>query len=187
MRHLFRTFSVLVALVLGGATAQAASEAGSHAWSTHVLTLTSGPGSAYEVVGQIPEDVAIKVLRCQRQYCLVDGDGGRGWTKLGFISFGKTSTDWPGGINPDYVSGGPVCFYEGFNYTGASFCPAANVYQDLALYNLDNRFSSVRIEGRASVAACRDRFFQSYCERIVTSQPRLSVFLAGNLSSIRLY
>lgn len=38
-----------------------------------------------------------------------------------------------------------------------------------------------------SAAACRDRFFQSYCERIVSSQPVLDQYLVRNLSSIRVY
>ncbi len=45
---------------------------------------------------------------------------------------------------------------------------AGRVIQDLALLNLDNVFSSVEIRG-GSVAACRDRFFASYCERIIES------------------
>ena len=38
-----------------------------------------------------------------------------------------------------------------------------------------------------SAALCRDRFFQSYCERIIESQPVLDHYLRRNLSSIRMY
>lgn len=185
--------AALFALLTLAATAPAAlafSETGTHAWSTRTLTLRSGPGGAYDVTGEIPADVAIKVLRCQRLWCNVDGDGGRGWTSLEFIAFGRTSTDWPGGIHPNYPSGGPgsVCFYEGTHYTGMSVCAGpGRVFQDLALLNLDNRFSSVEITGDVSAAACRDRFFQSYCQRIITSQPVLDQYLRKALSSVRVY
>ncbi|KKC35642.1 hypothetical protein WH87_16535 [Devosia epidermidihirudinis] len=183
MRHLLRSLTVLVALVLGGATAQAASESGSAGWTTRAVVLQAGPGVGYASVGQIETDVAIKVLRCQRTWCLIDGPGGRGWTGLSSVSFGKTPH---GGLRQPLVSG-PVCFYEGPNYTGAAFCPSARVYKDLALHGLDNRFASVKISGSASIAACRDRFFQSYCERIVSSQPQLNRYLYKSLSSIRIY
>lgn len=192
MRRLALYACALFALLASALSAPAAfafSETGTHAWSTRALTLRAGPGGAYAVTGEIPADVAIKVLRCQRLWCNVDGDGGRGWTSLEFIAFGRTSTDWPGGINPDYPSGGgTVCFYEGTHYTGMSVCAGpGRVFQDLALLNLDNRFSSVEVTGAVTAAACRDRFFQSYCERITASQPVLDQYLRKALSSVRVY
>jgi len=182
--------TALLALAIAQAPALAASESGTHAWSTNTLTLRSGPGTDYAVTGEIAGDLAIKVLRCEELWCLVDGDTGRGWTGTHSISFGKTSADWPGGINPDYPSGGPgqVCFYSGTNYTGFRFCAeTGRVVQDFALLNLDNQFQSVELVGNVSVAACRDRFFQSYCERIIVSQPVLDQYLLRNLTSVRIY
>jgi hypothetical protein len=174
-------------LAMTGLPAQAHSENGTHAWSTSTLVLRDGPGAAYDVTGEIATDLEIKVLRCQKLWCLVDGHTGRGWTSKDHIAFGKTPTDWPGGINPDYPLGGTACFFEGTNYTGASLCIATGrVIPDLALLHLDNRFSSVQLSG-GSVAACRDRGFASYCERIIESQPVLHMYLRRNLSSIRAY
>ncbi|UJW86809.1 peptidase inhibitor family I36 protein [Devosia sp. SL43] len=193
MRRTRPLLALLLTLVTFAASAPAAvafSENGSHGWSTGELTLLSGPGAAYDFVGNIEADVAIKVLRCQRLWCLVDQGSNRGWTSKDRIAFGRTSTDWPGGINPDYASGGPgtVCLFEGTHYTGASICAGpGRVFQDLALLNLDNRFSSVQVTGNVSAAACRDRFFQSYCERIIESQPVLDEYLHNALSSLRVY
>lgn len=184
------TLFAAIALAIATPAAMAFSETGSHAWSTHELTLFSGPGAAYDHVGNVGADVAIKVLRCQRLWCLVDSGPDRGWASQDRIAFGRTSTDWPGGINPDYPAGGPgtVCLYEGTHYTGASICAGpGRVFTDLALLNLDNRFSSVEITGNVSVAACRDRGFQSYCERIIQSQPVLDQYLHNALSSVRIY
>lgn len=181
--------AAITLLALWQAPAFAFSESGTHAWSSNALILRDGPGTAYSVTGEIQADLAIKVLRCQRLWCVVDGQGGRGWASKDGIVFGKTSADWPGGINPDYPSGGgSVCFYSGTNYSGQEFCVSSGrVIQDLALLGLDNAFSSVRITGAANAAACRDRFFQSYCERIVADQPVLDQYLRRNLTSIRVY
>lgn len=177
--------------LLAATPALAHSASGTHAWSTQTLVLHTGPGAVYDLTGdEIPTDVAIKVLRCTVLWCLVDGPGGRGWAVKERISFGMAPADWPFGINPDYPQDGPgeVCFYEGSHYTGRSFCAkSGRVLVDLALVHWDNRVSSVRVSGNVSVAACRDRDFSSYCERIVASQPVLDPFLRRALSSIRVY
>jgi uncharacterized protein YraI len=191
MRLFGRFVSALVgALLLATSSAYALSESGTLAWSTDVLTLRQGPDTAYQVTGEVGADLQIKVLRCEELWCLVDADSGRGWTYKNGIAFGVTSADWPGGVNPDYPSGGPgsVCFYQGTNYTGAELClTSGRVIVDLALLGLDNRFNSVRVEGKVSAAACRNRDFQSYCERIIASQPQLHDYLRGALSSIRVH
>jgi len=169
---------------------QAASEAGSHGWSRETLVLRNGPGDHYGVVGEIPAEVAIKILRCQKIWCNVDGPGGRGWTYLGSVDFGKDPY-WPI-LDPDNVwpdvEGGSMCFYDGANYTGNSFCAnTGQVFLDLATLGWDNRIRSIEVTVPTSAAICRDRNLQSYCERVITSQPVLDPFLARNLSSIRVY
>lgn len=187
MRNIGRLPTALAAILIFVTAAFAATEAGTHAWSSGTLTLRDGPGLAYHVTGDIAADLPIKVLRCEELWCLVDGDGGRGWTDKQFIVFGLTSTDWPGGVNPDYPTGGSICFYSGTNFTGSELClNSGRVIHDLALLGLDNGFSSVKVNG-ASAAACRDRDFQSYCERIIADQPVLDQYLRHALSSIRVY
>lgn len=178
-------------LVLSGAgAAHALSPSGSHGWSLQALTLSNGPGAAYDVIGEIPADVAIKVLRCHNLWCEVDGPGGHGWTSRSKVGFGQSSADPLSGPRLRYGSGGPgeICFYSGRHYTGTRLCLGpGQVFNDLALWHMDNRFSSVSVEGNISAAACRDREFQSYCERIVESQPVLNQYLDRALSSVRVY
>lgn len=186
-RMLTALASVVLMLGLAQSPAMAASEAGTHAWSTNVLTLRAGPGTQYGVSGELGSGLAIMVLRCQKLWCLVDGDTGRGWTSKQAISFGKTATPWPGSVNPNYPTGGTICLYTGANYTGSEFClSSGRVINDLALLGLDNSFASIQVNS-TSVAACRDRSFQSYCERIVTSKPVLNQYLRNALSSIHVY
>ncbi|RZA28951.1 MAG: hypothetical protein EOP02_05935 [Proteobacteria bacterium] len=188
-----RLISIVLALGLGFASiapAMAESDVGSHGWALVDLGLRNGPGAAFEVTGEIAEDSAIRILRCQVNWCLVDGDGGRGWTSREAVGFGRTSEGPLFSIQPNYPAGGPgtVCFYEGRNYTGASLCAeTGQVFNDLTRYGYDNRFASVEVTGNVSAAACRDRSFQSYCQRIVESQPVLDEFLVRNISSIRVY
>ena len=116
MHRFGRLLTALAGLLfLAVAPALAVSESGTHAWSSDTLTLRDGPGLAYTVTGEIAADLPIKVLRCEELWCAVDGPGGRGWTSKQYVVFGLTSTDWPGGVNPNYPSGGSVCFYQGTN------------------------------------------------------------------------
>jgi uncharacterized protein YraI len=80
--------------LLPAAPAMSLSASGSHGWSRETLILQSGPGAAYDVTGEIPGEVAIKILRCQKLWCLVDGPGGRGWTMSVNLDFGK-DPHWP--------------------------------------------------------------------------------------------
>ena len=190
MRRLLTVLSSLfVILAFALAPAMAAAPSGTHAWSADTLVLRQGPGGAYRLTGQIPAHLAIMVLRCQKLWCLVDDGHANGWTHKHNISFGRTPDRWPHNRIHHPVGGpGSVCLYEGTNYTGRSLClTPGRVIRDFALLGLDNRFSSVRLEGNVSLAACRDRFFQSYCERIVTSQPVLHRYLQHSLSSVRVY
>jgi uncharacterized protein YraI len=163
---------------------------GTPAWSTQPLTLFEGPGGVYDVVGSIAEDQAILVYRCTVLWCNVGQGHERGWASMSKLNFGLYSADPFTGPRLNYGSGGPgeVCFYEGRNYTGASVCGSSGrVFNDLLLYHLDNRFSSVSVSGNVSAAVCRDRDFQSYCTRIIKSEPVLNRHLNDAVSSIRVY
>jgi hypothetical protein len=188
MRQLIALALTALLALMPLTTASAYTESGSHAWSRETLVLYSGPGTIYDVTGEIPGEAEIRVLRCQKLWCNVDGPGGRGWT-TGSIDFGQ-DPHWPL-FDPDRVDRdltvGSMCFFTGTNYTGQSFCAqTGDVYADLALAGWDNVISSIQVTG-TSAAICRDRSFQSYCERIAESQPVLDRYLLKNLSSIRVY
>ena len=172
----------LLLLTLSLAPAMAQTASGSHAWSTTDLLLRDGPGTAYAQTGaEIAADVPVMVQRCQKLWCLVDANGARGWTSKQYIDFGRGPS-----VTVVTALSVPACFYSGTNYSGSEVClPSGRVIQDLALLGLDNGFASVRIDGPGSVSVCRDRFFQSYCERITVSQPALDPYLFHNASSIR--
>ena len=185
--------ALIAPLVLLFAVAPAMAEGpgyGTPAWSTQDLTLREGPGGPYDVVGAIAADQAVLVYRCTVRWCVVGQGHERGWAQISKLSFGLSSADPFSGPRLNYGSGGPgeVCFFEGRNYTGASVCGGpGRVFNDLLLYHLDNRFSSVTVNGDVSAAVCRDSDFQSYCTRIIKSEPVLNRYLNDAVSSIRVY
>ena len=178
--------TALIALVLLALPAQAF-ETGTAAWLIKGQALHDGPGVAYDITGDLPGETAIRVDRCTYQWCLIHAGATRGWVARDNVSFGQEPRTALTGPHFDHPRGGTACFFEGANFTGESVCASAGtVVRDLQLFRLDNRYSSVRVEG-SSVLACRDRDFTSYCELIVESQPRLNGFLENNLSSYRVY
>ncbi|KKB13254.1 hypothetical protein VE25_02945 [Devosia geojensis] len=164
---------------------------GTPGWALVDLALREGPGVAYAVTGAvIPEDSRIAVLRCAPRWCLVRKGHAHGWTSRSAVGFGRYPLGPFEGGGVNYASGGPgqVCFFEGAHYSGRSACFKSGVnIHDLKLMGLDNRYVSVSVEGNVSASVCRDRNFQSYCTRIVTSTPVLNTFLAGKVSSIRIH
>jgi hypothetical protein len=189
MKTLFTSLAAIAALLLPVAPA-AAVETGTPAWSIAAATLFEGPGAEYDVVGDVDGKVRIYVERCSDRWCRIRAGGAHGWLSEDQVSFGRAPVGPFGGPQLNYKHGGPgtVCFYEGHDYSGASFCGDSGfVVHDLLLYHLDNRFSSVTIEGNVAVMACRDRDFKSYCERIDYSTPALQGFLDNGVSSLRVY
>jgi len=190
--------ALLLLAALAAMPAQAESQYGTPAWALRDLVLHQGPGGAYHVVGAIPDSSRITVLRCAPRWCLVTFAGHKqhhkyaatGWTSRDHVGFGQKPLPPFSGPRLNYGSGGPgrVCFYEGTHFSGPGVCyESGQVIHDLLLYGLDDRYASVSVEGDVSAAVCRDRNFQSYCTRIIKSEPVLNRYLLRNVSSIRVY
>ncbi len=91
MRRFGRLVIALVGFAFIAASARLRALAVRHACLEHrPLVLRDGPGTQYHVTGELGAELHIKVLRCEELWCLVDGDGGRGWTYKHSISFGLT-------------------------------------------------------------------------------------------------
>ena len=162
-------------------------ETGTPAWLIKGQTLFEGPGTAYDVVGELGGETRIRVDRCAPRWCLVRGDGQRGWVSRDNVGFGQEPRGPFTGPRLNYPSGGTVCFYTGRNFSGDSFCARPGmVVRDLLLYNRDNAYASVTTGG-GSVTVCRDRDFSNYCERIIADQPTMNGFLSRNMSSFRVW
>lgn len=179
-----------VAALFGISAAEASPPLGSLAWTIRSAVLMDGPGTAYETRGEVDGAVHVRVTRCQKLWCRINAPTGSGWVSKDDLSFGTVPRGPFTGPRLAYPAGGPgtVCFYEGANYTGRSICGGPGyVVRDLKLTAFENRFSSVSVEGNVSATLCRDRFFQSYCQRIIASQPHLDGFLNNAASSLHVY
>jgi hypothetical protein len=176
--------------LLGVSAAGATPPLGSLAWTIRPAVLLDGPGSAYRHRGEVDGAVHVRVTRCQKLWCHVRASSGSGWVSKGDLSFGTVPRGPFTGPRLGYPAGGPgtVCFFEGTNYTGRSVCAGpGHVVRDLKLSAFENSFSSVSVDGNVSATLCRDRFFQSYCQRIIKSQPRLTGSLNNAASSLHVY
>ena len=171
------------------AVAPAASLAGTAAWMLKDAPMVDGPGATYKSLGNGAKGALVSVERCSRGWCKVDFEGKVGWVDISNLSFGMSAKGpWDG---PHFGGGsgnGSACLYTGPNYTGDYLCRESGfVVTDFARTGLDDLFVSIDIEGDASVLVCRDMNFTSYCEKIINDTPRLNQFLAGDVSSIRIY
>jgi hypothetical protein len=179
-------FALLV-LILGAAAPAMAIDPGygTPAWSRSSATLYEGPASNYRAVGAMQADRPVTVYRCSVTWCVVGNNRPEGWTQIRYLNFGV-----PPARLVKHPDNGPgqVCLFEGRNYTGASLCIGPHSgYSDLLLQQLDNRYTSIRVEGNVSAAVCRDRDFQSYCERVTVSQPVMNRHLVKGVSAIWVY
>ena len=184
IRFLTSAFLGLFALL---AAPVGAVETGTSAWLIKGQTLHLGPGHVYDVVGELGEATRIQVDRCTYRWCLVHAGRNRGWVSRDNVSFGQHPRGPLTGPRLNYPSGATICLYEGRHFTGASVClKPGTVVPDLLLHDLDNRFSSVTVNG-GSVTLCRDRRFTSYCERVINDQAVLYGFLDNAVSSVRVW
>ncbi|HHS82993.1 MAG TPA: SH3 domain-containing protein [Devosia sp.] len=180
----------LILIPLGLAVAPVpAHEIGTPAWAIETATLRTGPGSNYPAAsGTVTAGQALRVTRCTRRWCTIDGS--TGWLSMDDLSFGQTPTDYFAAPQPVIARGGPgeVCFHDAENYMGQTIClPSGAVARDLSLLGWDNRIASVSVSGTVSVNLCRDRDFASLCTLITRSTPRLERLLTRAASSYQVW
>lgn len=78
-----------------------------------------------------------------------------------------------------------VCFYEGVYYSGASLCLAPGQAYPFLPTALNNRISSIRIEGNIAVQVCEDYNYNGWCEEYRQSLPQLGPGRDDAISSVR--
>lgn len=175
--------------------ASAVQPTGSAAWTTDGWvsmpgSLYSGPGPRYDEVGSIGAGERVRVDRCTYRWCQIHTASMRGWLSLDNLSFGQAPDGLFAGPKFPTARGGAgqVCFYDGSNFTGDSFCAnSGRVIRDLGLLGLDNAIASVEVGAGVSAVVCRDRGFRSYCEVVDVSKGHLTGLLTNSITSIRVY
>lgn len=72
-------------------------------------------------------------------------------------------TPVPGSAGPIEPRQNEVCFYADFNYGGDAFCVTVGTSDNALGSQWNDRFSSIRVGGNASVEVCRDTGYQGGC------------------------
>ncbi|MCF6303093.1 MAG: peptidase inhibitor family I36 protein [Devosiaceae bacterium] len=162
-----------------------ASGSGTSAWVLKSTALYSGPGSNYPGTAiDVQQGQSVTVSRCSLRWCQIANTNG--WLSMDNLSFGQAAKGPFSGPKFEIERGGDgeVCFYDGVNYSGASFClPSGATSRDLVLLGWDNKISSISVGEGVSVRLCRDRNFTSYCATVIKDTPALERFLGNAVSS----
>lgn len=195
-------FALLIAALAAFALPVTAPQAADPGWEDisagQFITATAprdvhqGPGTAYLVVDTIqPGEQLIITGECRPNWCEISHSGRDGWVYFpDAYAEGWEPDEGIFGTDLHWGRGGPgeVCFYEGTNYSGASFCLTSGVnYPDLALMGADNRISSVKVTGEVSTLMCKDANYEHYCVLLVQDHPYLDRVINNQASSITVY
>lgn len=80
-----------------------------------------------------------------------------------------------------------ACFFTGNNYTGQQFC--VNSGRSMRAFGpaWNDKVSSVRVFGGASVMMCEHANYAGYCRTTNRNEPALGPWLNDKMSSIRVY
>lgn len=185
-RLVFRTLIAGAFLALSWIPAiSIASGSGTSAFVLNSMVLYSGPGTNYPSAAiDVTQGQSVNISRCTLRWCQLANSNG--WLSIDDLSFGQSAKGPFEGpkFATEQGGDGEVCFFDGANFSGASFClPAGATARDLALLGWDNKISSISVGEGVSVRLCRDRNFTSYCATVNQDTPKLERFLGNAVSS----
>lgn len=201
-------FAAAAIIAVTGVLATVSGALAFDAVATTALNVRTGPGTNYPVIAALSRNQVVQVGQCNSSntWCQVTAANIRGWSSARYLRrIGPTTPQRPTPDNdrPDVgfsVEGpnfsfsfgtgrpggdGRVCFYEGFNYSGRSFC-ATDDDSDRRLTNFWNdRIRSIRLEGDISATVCSGTNFSGRCGVVARSVRNLGS-LSDNISSFYL-
>ncbi|WP_297110631.1 SH3 domain-containing protein [uncultured Devosia sp.] len=165
-----------------------------NARATAALNVRSGPGTGYRAIDVLDRGERVQVERCQSGWCRINHNGPDGWVSARYLSnaggggqqsaepdvsfsFNVPGFSFSVGNGGDFQPrpgrpSGEVCFYEDYNYRGASFC-AQPGDRDASLGSFNDRISSIRVRGDAQVQVCEDFNFNGRCAVLDRNRPSL--------------
>lgn len=152
------------------------------------VNLRNGPGTNHVVVRVVRSGEDVTILRCQRNWCLVDAGRDTGWLSQNYVMRVIATPAPP--LWPDFDTGpNRVCFYDRPNFRGDSFClRPGNGNDDLG--NWRNRIASVAIVGGQSgsigVDLCTARHFRN-CTSVRHDMSNVSRHLEGAIASVKVW
>jgi len=176
------------------------------------VNVRTGPGINFSRVDTLHRGERVNVTQCQNGWCYVQKSGPNGWVSGNYLlraNTGSITHPRKPAINFGFSinTGGPsfsisigsptlppppppppvpkVCFYDGVNYTGAQFCVDSGYNNNQLTGFWNNRISSFKVFGGASVQLCRNWNYGGTCFGYNSSRARLPFQINNKASSLQ--
>ena len=204
-------FALVISAAFIGLLSTAGSAFALAAVAKSAVNVRTGPSVNYTRIDTLYAGEPVNVTECKSNgWCYVQQDGPDGWVSGNYLVRANPAPTH----NPDpdvnfsiyFGTGGPafgfsignprppvapvfpkVCFFNGNNYSGASFCVAAGSQNSRLTGFWNNKISSVQVQPGARVQLCRNANYRGFCQTYSSSVPSLNPFLNNDVSSFKTY
>ncbi len=165
------------------------------------VNVRSGPGTSFSKIDTLYAGEKVTITQCKGGWCYVKHPGPDGWVSKNYLApatGGSSSADAAalaafaaiagaiigGVITSSTPPATPkVCFFNGVNYSSSSFCANAGSTNNQIMGWWNNRISSVKVYGGASVKLCRNFFYGGGCQTYSSNKPFLPASMNNQTSS----
>lgn len=177
------------------------------------VNVRTGPGVSYTKVDTLNKGEAVNVVQCKSGWCYVEHSGPDGWVSGNYLAApsgggSSSSSNPPVNFGMTFGPGGPtfsfsvgnapppppapaptpkVCFFNGANYTGASFCVTPGNTNNKLVGFWNDRISSLKVTAGNSVTVCRNWFYGGFCQSYSSNKPTLPWPLNNKISSYQTF
>ncbi len=181
------------------------------ATATTGVNVRSGPGTNFAVVDTLHAGQAVNVTECQGGWCYVEKPGPDGWVSGNYLQateapppnnsaandaaaaaainvFGTIAAAVIGNIvTPPVVPAPQICFFDGANYTGASFCVDAGTSNTQLAGFWNDRISSVTVPAGSTVTVCRNASYGGPCRTYNADRAFLHALVNNKVTSFQTF
>lgn len=172
------------------------------------VNVRTGPGTSFAKVDTLFAGESVNVTQCQSGWCYVEHSGPDGWVSGNYLQAGSgggggssSSADAAAlqaftalfgaivnkALTPPTPATPKVCFFNGINYSGSSFCVNAGNNNNKIVGYWNNRISSIKVDAGASVTVCRNWFYGGGCLSYNNNKPSLGVIMNNKISSFQTF
>ncbi len=184
------------------------------ATATTGVNVRSGPGTGFGIVDTLHAGEAVNVTECQGGWCYVEKSGPDGWVSGNYLQAAAATPAAPAPssaandaaaaaainvfgtiagavigniITPPVVPTPQVCFFNGPNYSGASFCVDAGTDNTLLAGFWNDRISSVTVPAGSTATVCRNPVYGGACRTYNADRANLHMIVNNQVSSFQTF
>ncbi len=202
-------FITVIAAAAFGLAASTVAALAVPATATAAVNVRTGGGTSYAIIDTLYAGEAVNVTQCQSGWCYIEHSGPNGWVSGNYLSaasggggssssaaddaaaaaaiqiFGTILGAVVNSALPPPPAPAQVCFFNGPNYTGASFCVNAGNNDNKLVGFWNDRISSITVSPGSSVTVCRNWFYGGICNSYNVNKPNLIWQLNNRISSYK--